>query len=140
MSEMRRLLERAQPGSRGGVSRHIERGEVMRELIAGQYPGIVRPEQWRAKHLRWVLEGGLSDRALATQYDYWRSARVIAAALGRWGDWEPHLRGPWCRPDGSGETPAGAGGRPAKLAHRARSRRRGHGTPTHRPGRTVETG
>jgi hypothetical protein len=120
--EMRRLLERAQPGSRGGVTRHIERGEVMRELIAGQYRGITRSDQWRAKHVRWVIERGLADRSDATRYDYWRTARVIAAALGRWGDWEPHLRGPWTRPSGAGGPPAdaSAGGRPAKLAHRAR--------------------
>jgi len=118
MSAVRRLIERAQPGTRGGIAQHIERGEVMRQLIK-EFNGIARPEQWRAKHVRWCLERALADRSASTRYAYYRSARVIAAALGRWPAWEPHLRGAWSRPSGiAPQRPPRAGGRPPKLAHR----------------------
>jgi hypothetical protein len=95
----------------------------MRQMIEAQF-GVARPEQWQAKHVRWCLARGLIDRSDATRYDYWRSARVICAALGRWPAWEPHLRGPWTHPSGAGgaEPDASLGGRPPKLAHRARQR------------------
>ena len=120
-SPMQRILGRSQPGTRGGVAQHGVRGEAMRVLIAGRF-GIARPEGWQAKHLRWALEHGLTSRSPATRYAYWRTARAIAAALGHWPDWEPHLRGPWTTP--TPDTPApggrGAGGRPPKLAARAK--------------------
>lgn len=118
MSALRRILERAQPGSHGGVRQHTRRGEVLRELIEARW-GISRVEQWRAKHLRWVLEVGLADKATSTKYQYFRTARAIAGVLGHWPNWEPHLRGPWTTPDG--KPPAtGAGGRPPKLAYRGK--------------------
>jgi hypothetical protein len=125
VSAIRRLIEGAQPGTRGGIAQHVVRGEVMRRLVEVRY-GISRPEQWRAKHVRWVLERALAERSASTRYAYYRTARVIAAVLGRWPDWEPHLRGPWNHPSGarvSGRSP-GAGGRPPKLPHR------GHHTST----------
>lgn len=117
---MQRILARAQPGSRGGVAQHIARGETLRQLIAARW-GIDRMEQWQAKHLRWAIERGLADRAPATQYSYWRTARVVAAALGRWPSWEPHLRGPWNSPTGTPGTAKARGGRPPKLAARAQA-------------------
>ncbi|MBK5931414.1 hypothetical protein CCR82_13025 [Halochromatium salexigens] len=30
--------------------------------------GLQRPEQWRAKHLHWVLERGLTDLSPASRY------------------------------------------------------------------------
>ncbi|WP_022949779.1 hypothetical protein [Methylohalobius crimeensis] len=118
MSHIRRLLERAQPGSRGGVERHIRRGEQLRTLIESRY-GVTHPRQWRAKHLRWALEHGLADLAPGTRYHYWRTARACAAALGEWPDWEPHLRGSWTRPDG-GKSVSRIGRSP-KMAYRASS-------------------
>ena len=121
MNPMRRILGRAQPGSRGGLAQHIARGEALRRLIEERFR-VSRPEGWQAKHMRWALERALADLAPATRYSYWRTARVVAAALGRWPDWEPHLRGPWTTPEpASTPRPArGAGGRPPKLAARAR--------------------
>ena len=52
--------------------------------------------------LRWVLEHGLPDVGPATRYHYYRTVRVIAAVLGHWPDWEPHLRGSWTTPSGTG--------------------------------------
>ena len=117
---MRRILGRSQPGSRGGVQQHIERGEVLRRLIETRF-GISRPEAWQAKHPRWALERALADLAPATRYAYWRTARAVAAALGHWPAWEPHLRGNWTSPTGTatGIRP-GHGGRPPKLAARAK--------------------
>lgn len=120
MSAVRRLLERAQPGSRGGVAQHIRRGERLAAMIADHWR-IERPEQWRAKHARWVIEHGLTDVSPATRYHYYRTLRVIAASMGHWPSWEPHLRGPWMTPTGSGTRRAPEhGGRPPKLAERAR--------------------
>ena len=118
---MHRVLARAQPGSRGGVQQHIDRGEVLRRLIETRF-GISRPEAWQAKHLRWALERALAGLAPATQYAYYRTARAISAALGHWPAWEPHLRGPWTSPTGTATVHVGQGqgGRPPKLAARAR--------------------
>ncbi len=123
MSAVRRLLERAQPGSAGGIEQHIRRGERLVALIAERW-GIERPEQWRAKHVRWALERGLAELSPASRYHYYRSARVMAAALGRWPAWQVSLRGPWTRPSGSQapttQAAAARGGCPPKLSHRVR--------------------
>jgi len=122
---MHRILARAQPGSYGGVQQHVARGEVLRKLIEERW-GIQRPEQWQAKHARWALERGLADRAPATQYSYYRTIRAIAAALGHWPAWEPYLRGPWTTPTGTATRPdRDRGGRPPKLAARAKTLREG---------------
>ena len=115
------LLRRAQPGSRRTVQQHIRRAQRLRDLIAEQF-GIREPYQYRAKHLRYALEGGTTGLAASTRYDYWRTARVIAAALGKWPDWEPNLRGSWTAARVAMGDPEqasarkGMGGRPPKLA------------------------
>ncbi|KAA6184233.1 hypothetical protein F2Q65_13030 [Thiohalocapsa marina] len=123
MSSIRRLLSHAQPGSTGGIAAHIRRGERLAELIGARW-GIQRPEQWRAKHLRWALERGLETLSPASRYHYYRTARVIAAALGRWPAWEASLHGPWVSPNGlPSPRPARqrtTGGRPPKLAQFSR--------------------
>lgn len=118
------LLERAQPGSSGGVGQHIARGELILQAVAGRFQ-VSRVEHIRAKHLRWYLEHGLpEDLSPATRYKHWLTARVLAAALGKWPEWEPYLRGPWRRPDGKVVgNEQGVGGRPPKLAACARRRR-----------------
>ncbi len=110
---VRRILDRAQPGNRGGLQQHIRRGERLRTLIEARW-GIQRPEQWRAKHVRWALERGLQDRSPATRYQYYRTARAIAAALGHWPQWEPYLRGSWTSPRGR-QAQRSQGGRPPRL-------------------------
>ncbi|MGB9671238.1 MAG: hypothetical protein ACPLXR_08855, partial [Halothiobacillaceae bacterium] len=124
------LLERALPGAKASIRGHVERGERIARPIEERF-GIREPRQWQAKHLRWALKRWTDRFSPATRYDYWRTARALASALGRWPDWEPHLRGPWRRQS--------RGGRPAKLARAgtrapdanpgregARSRRKGH--------------
>jgi hypothetical protein len=124
------LLRRAQPGSRRSVQQHIRRAQRLHDLIAARF-GIREPYQYHAKHLRYALEQGTAGLAASPRYDYWRTARVIAAAIGRWPDWEPHLRGPWTAPraDRRHEDRAGAagsaGGRPPKLARSNRRPRTG---------------
>ena len=98
----------------------------MRSLIEERW-GIRRPEQWQAKHLRWCIERALAGLAPATRYAYWRTARAVAAALGHWPAWEPHLCGPWTSPTGTPIQAApvrGRGGRPPKLAARAQAKAR----------------
>nr|WP_093192722.1 hypothetical protein [Thiocapsa sp. KS1] len=122
MSAIRRLLARAQPGSSGGVAQHIRRGERLAALIKDRW-GINRPEQWRSKHARWAIEHGLADASPATRYHYYRTIRVLAAAMGHWPNWEPHLRGAWTTPTGTGtRASADRGGRPPKLAQRGAHR------------------
>ena len=101
------LLKRALPGSKSSISGHIERGERIAHVIQLRF-SISEPRQWQAKHLRWVLERWASEKSEATRYDYWRTARALSAALGKWQDWRPHLDGPWCR--------KGSGGRPPKIS------------------------
>lgn len=109
------LLRRAQPGKTGGVLAHIRRGRRIATLIETRW-GVREPYQWRAKHLQWVLKAGVAHLSSASRYDYWRTCRVIAAALGHWPDWEPHLRGCWTRPGTPGLNPGAPGGRPVKIA------------------------
>lgn len=114
-----RMLERAQPGTQRAIRAHIRRAVMMAVLIHERWPEVEYPEQWRVKHLRWALEYGLSDRSPGTRYNYYRSARVVAAQLGRAHDWEPYLRGPWLRPDGRLPDPdRRPGGRRPKLSAR----------------------
>lgn len=119
------LLRRAQPGSHRSVEQHIRRAQRLHDLIAERF-GIREPYQYRAKHLRYALERGTAGLAPATRYDYWRTARVIAATLGKWSDWEPYLRGPWTMPRihaesaRQGDGRSSVGGRPPKLARASR--------------------
>lgn len=114
------LLRRAQPGSHRSVQQHIRRAQRLHDCIAERF-GVREPYQYRAKHLRYALEHGTARLASGTRYDYWRTARVLAAAIGKWPDWEPHLRGPWTSPLpearrlGLDHQRHGHGGRPAKL-------------------------
>jgi hypothetical protein len=112
---IRLLLERAQPGTHSSVEGHIKRGERVAKAIQERF-GVSEPRQWQAKHLRWVLTVWAADRSLATRYDYWRTARSMAAALGKWPAWEPHLRGGAHCLTGR----KNGGGRPPKLAYFAR--------------------
>lgn len=104
------LLKRSLPGSKSSVAGHIERGERIAQAIQERF-GISEPRQWQAKHLRWVLERWAGQKSEATRYDYWRTVRVLAAALGKWQDWWPHLYGAWCR--------NGSGGRLAKIPNQS---------------------
>lgn len=114
------LLRRAQPGATSGIQAHIKRATRMQTLIAERF-GVSEPHQFKAKHLRWVLEHRTAALAPSSRYDYWRTARALAAILGHWPDWEPHLRGPWISPQ-RGRRPAGhPGGRPPKLARQPSS-------------------
>ena len=102
------LLNRSTPGANVSINGHIKRGERIADAINERF-GVREPRQWQVKHLRWVLERWAVEQASTTRYDYWRTVRVLASALGKWSDWEPHLRGPWCKD--------GIGGRRPKLAH-----------------------
>lgn len=98
------LLKRSLPGAKSSIVGHIERGERIAQAIQQRF-GISEPRQWQAKHLRWVLERWASEKSEATRYDYWRTVRVLAAALGRWPDWRPHLDGPWYKKGQGGRVP-----------------------------------
>ena len=114
------IIRRAQPGSTSAVKAHIKRAEQISDELALRWGAQHRhPHHWKLKHIRWYLQVGCSELSAATQYDHWRTVRVVLAAIGRWPTWEPRLRGPWCHR--TGRPGDGAGGRPVKLAHRSSS-------------------
>lgn len=107
------LLKRSLPGAPKSIGAHIKRGERIAKAIQQNF-GVAEPQQWQAKHLRWVIERWASSKSAPTRYDYWLTAVKLASALNHWPDWEPHLRGPW----GSVKAKGGKskGGRPLNLA------------------------
>jgi len=109
------LLRRAQPGKTSGVKAHIRRSQRIARRIEEHW-GISEPYKWKVKHLQWFLKVETASLSPASRYDYWRTASVLAAAMGHWPNWEPHLRGPWTRPKPPGPNPGAPGGRPRKLA------------------------
>ena len=114
-----KILIRAQPGERKVIEVHARRAEQVARAIGQRWgSGFAHPYHWRLKHVRWYLQIECQSLAPATRHDHWRTIRVVLAAIGRLPDWEPRLRGPWCYK--SGQRGTGIGGRPAKLAHRAR--------------------
>ncbi len=113
------LLRRGLPGKRSAVAVHIRRAEGIAAAIFERFAVI--PAQWQAKNLRWYLAEFCSDLTPATRYDHWRTVRNLAIILQKFSDWETHISGSWCRPDGvwergssSGATPH-RGGRPRKI-------------------------
>lgn len=125
MSPVERLIRTGYKGKRGSrrgkkgqrlpITAHIRRGEELVTLIAARWE-VEEPAQWRLKHVQWVLKHGLADRAPATRYCYWCTARLIMATLGRFEDWKPRLGGPWQTPKGQVPDPGRhPGGRPPNL-------------------------
>lgn len=112
MSEIFQLLRKSQPGAVTTIGSHIKRGEKIVTEINRRW-GVTTVRRWQVKHLRWFLQEYCKAMAPATRYDYWRTIRVMVAALDRQFDWEPHLQGQWVR--------VGVGGRRPKLAGRARA-------------------
>lgn len=115
MSDVDALLRHAQPGAPKSVRDHIRRAEKIAAAIRLRWE-VDTVRGWRVKHLKWFLFEFGKNSAPATLYDHWRTIRAIAAALHKLEDWEPHLRGSWCRD--------GIGGRQPKLV-----RRTGHNPP-----------
>jgi hypothetical protein len=76
------LLERALPGAKASLRGHIERAGRIARAIETRFR-IWEPHQWRVKHLRWALERWSINLLPSSRYDYWRTVRAIASALGR---------------------------------------------------------
>src|SRR3546814_9987540 len=74
------------PGSAKTRRNTIERAERLCQPISERF-GVSSVRQLKAKHLRWALETWAATKSSQTRYDYWRTARCIAAALGRDEDW-----------------------------------------------------
>lgn len=105
------LISNANPGSPSSIKGHIQRSERIISAVFDRF-NVKNPYKLQAKHLKWFLSIHTKDMKESTQYDYYRTCRVIAAAIGKWPAWEPCLTGPWKK--------TGTGGRKAKLAHKAR--------------------
>jgi hypothetical protein len=113
---IKNLLQHSTPGAKSVIDRHIQRGTIIADSIARHFgEGMENPRRWQAKHLQWFLKVHTPPMKRDTSYDYWRSCRTLASALGKWPDWEPHLRGNW-----NPHPHKGQGGRPAKLPGNAK--------------------
>lgn len=60
----------------------------------------IGPYQLQIKHLRWYFTEHIKYHAPGTQYRHWLWVAELTTILGRYDDWEPHLRGPWRKPSG----------------------------------------
>ncbi len=109
MSDVEKLLIKAQPGCRVTVREHIERGDRIMNAVQTRFPEVKNVYGLQAKHVRWFLHVYCEQYTETTRYHYFRTVRVIAAALGKWNDWKPYVNGAWVK---SGQ------GRPPKLARR----------------------
>ena len=107
MSDIEKLLIKAQPGRMATIREHIERGERIMKAIQARFPEVKNVYGLKAKHARWLLQAWCRDDSDTTRYHYFRTIRVIAAALGKWENWKPYVNGPWVKP---------GQGRPPKLA------------------------
>lgn len=108
--ELLRNLVKSHPRKAYTIKAHAQRMARIRLLIEERF-GVKHPQQWRAKHVRWLMKDGLGEISSATAYDYWRTCRLILEVRNVYEDWEPHLRGPWLNPKGELRK-EGRGGRP----------------------------
>jgi len=106
VSDVERLLIKAQPGCRVTVKEHIERGERIMLAIRTRFPEVKNVYGLKAKHARWLLKEWCSAQGHSetTRYHYFRTIRAISAALGKWNDWKPYVNGAWVKP-GQGRPP-----------------------------------
>lgn len=117
------LVARCGSGSKVTRQGHSRRLQQIREMILRRF-GIHKHQQWKLKHLRWVLEHGLAQRSPATRYDYWLSVRLYAASRQRLKDWEHQLHGPWQNRSGENRCPAVGGRIPNLPGTREKTRER----------------
>ena len=97
-------LMRALPGSKASRRAHVRRALLIQQSLS-EKRGIEHFLSWKVSHFRWFLDQEMANRAMTTRSDYWRTMRALAAALGKWPQWEPHLRGPWSSESGKGRPP-----------------------------------
>lgn len=111
MFSMTRFLEPKLAGSKSLRAAHLRRAVALQTIITSRFGReFDHPASWKMKHIRAVLDAKAA-KSTATAYDYYRAARVVLAALGRWGGKaENSLAGPWQKKSSPKE-----GGRPALL-------------------------
>lgn len=99
------------PGARASREKHSYRAGAMQQFIVEKFgPAFHDPHLWKIKHIRACLDMRAS-RSVATAYDYFRTARAVLAACGRWDpNTDAQLRGPWRKDSKSPNA-----GRPALL-------------------------
>jgi hypothetical protein len=81
-------------GSTETKNRHMVQATCIQQAIAKRWKRD-HPEQWKVKHVHWVLDVYLRDSSHETRYRYWLTLRVIFQRLGKVNDWEPRLQGSW---------------------------------------------
>jgi hypothetical protein len=70
---------------------------IIQQVIHERW-GLVRPEQWQVKHLRWYLQEHLKTKSPATRYRHWLTVAKIVQRLAKNESWMPYLQGPWTCP------------------------------------------
>ncbi len=94
--EARSFSRRAFSGNRSSV--HKKSNHIVMAAEAIRIRWNVSPRHWQVKHVRWLLEHKLADRASGTKYRYYCLIRQILIFQDHWADWKPHLKGPWTKP------------------------------------------
>lgn len=69
-------------GSYATRQRHLHQAKVIQTSISGRWKLHI-PWTWQRKHLGWFLNHRLSNRAEATRYYYFLTAKLIAQRLGK---------------------------------------------------------
>lgn len=115
------FIRRVAKGAASTVKAHERRGGEIFHLILRRFR-VRCHKQWKVKHLRWVLEHGLANKAPATRYDYWRTVEIYVAGRGLLDNWGKHLVGTWQRKDGRLPDGNPRGGRPRRLSGEAMRR------------------
>ena len=90
----RRLLSKSLPGSRPHKAQVQRLAASIALTIYDRHK--VGPYRWRVSHLRWYLEEYCSDESVEVKFNRWETICALSAALGKYGYWKFHLRGPWC--------------------------------------------
>ncbi len=96
-TDMHVFLDGVLTGAHLSRRRHLHQAQIIQAAIHVHW-GLDNPWTWRVKHLRWFLQRQTASLSAASRYRYWLTVRLIAVRRGREQDWQPHLRGAWCRP------------------------------------------
>lgn len=98
MFQIRFFLAPKMPGSKSHKVKNLQRAAIMQKMIVEKFGHqFDDPHKWKFKHIRSVLDAKAAG-SKSTAYDYYRTARIILAACGRWSDEaDKNLAGPWVK-------------------------------------------
>lgn len=80
--------------SKATKARHLKQAEIINDKIGNRWK-LTHPEQWKCKHVRWLLDEQTKTLSPETQYRYWLTIQIIVKRRNKSKDWLPRLNGPW---------------------------------------------